>query len=549
MTARTAHSVGLAGSSASLSLSQHDVRVRQRRPPPPNSGTCQLHRVGVRRPTGQYRKEERALRLQRRARVVALSSTTRTDTPPAQAESPEDVDVRVLALVPDGEASAFRYPPALDMPVNPSWQEVMKHLGKRISWQEPTFQMQVYTDAEAVRADVDSFQAAVSSADMVVMVGMHDSLEAEQVIRMTSTVPTLVAMGLSTSQASRNYTHLKKASRLQFMPTDTLMAQATSFIPWSQAAKDAGLLASVEELFGRGNPNDLVYSLLVLIDACVAPVKSVSVNSSIDGEVLMCMIRNCGSEVFSCVTDPACKSALDCLENCGLNDQVCSYRCITSYESPKFAEFALCNLQKHNCLKNFATRPDKPVVLPMSEFNGEAMTHELAERLLYGWLDHEQYSWKVVCGQNPAYDYFPCQHQIFYEAAKGKSFWYDPIFKVETMEGEIVWRHRHYRVKRAKEPGTFMFSVLDNGVTSSEFWRVVDVEEEYEWAVLYYSGAASPAGQAYNGAVFCTRDGNWPAKHHLPRITESLRKCGIELWELYEVDNCNCEGAPLKRLA
>eukprot|EP00957_Ditylum_brightwellii_P162161 12346836-Ditylum_brightwellii.AAC.1 len=51
----------------------------------------------------------------------------------------------------------------------------------------------------------------------------------------------------------------------------------------------------------------------------------------------------------------------------------------------------------------------------MSEFNGEAMTHELAERLLYGWLDHEQYSWKVVCGQNPAYDYFPCQHQIFYE--------------------------------------------------------------------------------------------------------------------------------------
>lgn len=27
---------------------------------------------------------------------------------------------------------------------------------------------------------------------------------------------------------------------------------------------------------------------------------------------------------------------------------------------------------------------------------------------LYPW------SWKVVCGQNPAYDYFACQHQIFY---------------------------------------------------------------------------------------------------------------------------------------
>ena len=37
------------------------------------------------------------------------------------------------------------------------------------------------------------------------------------------------------------------------------------------------------------------------------------------------------------------------------------------------------------------------------------------------------------------------------------------------------------------------------GVTSSEVWRGVDVEEDYEWALLYYSGAASPAGQAYNG--------------------------------------------------
>ena len=25
------------------------------------------------------------------------------------------------------------------------------------------------------------------------------------------------------------------------------------------------------------------------------------------------------------------------------------------------------------------------------------------------------WSWKVVCGQNPAYDYFSCQHQIFYK--------------------------------------------------------------------------------------------------------------------------------------
>ena len=35
----------------------------------------------------------------------------------------------------------------------------------------------------------------------------------------------------------------------------------------------------------------------------------------------------------------------------GINQlsQVCSYRCITSYESRQLEEFSLCIIQKHNC--------------------------------------------------------------------------------------------------------------------------------------------------------------------------------------------------------
>lgn len=152
--------------------------------------------------------------------------------------------------------------------------------------------------------------------------------------------------------------------------------------------------------------------------------------------------------------------------------------------------------------------------------NREPLTHHTAEQLLIGWLapaNHTtqtlldggagdlEMSWKVVCGQNPAYDYFPCQNQIFYRGGKaGKSFWYDPVFKVTTLDGNSVWRRRHYRVKRGEAPGTFFFTVLDNGVTSNEFWRIADVAEDLSWAVFYYAGAASAAGQAYSGAVFCT---------------------------------------------
>lgn len=48
-----------------------------------------------------------------------------------------------------------------------------------------------------------------------------------------------------------------------------------------------------------------------------------------------------------------------------------------------------------------------------------------------------------VCGQNPAYDFFPSQHQIFYRGKGRGQMWYDPVFKVITNDGkEVKWRLR-----------------------------------------------------------------------------------------------------------
>lgn len=73
------------------------------------------------------------------------------------------------------------------------------------------------------------------------------------------------------------------------------------------------------------------------------------------------------------------------------------------------------------------------------------------------------------------------------------------LLQVKTLDGKTVWRRRHYRVRRAEEPGTFHFSVLDNGVISKEFWRIVHVQEDMSWGLFYYAGAASVVGQAYRG--------------------------------------------------
>ena len=141
------------------------------------------------------------------------------------------------------------------------------------------------------------------------------------------------------------------------------------------------------------------------------------------------------------------------------SNQVCSYRCITSHETPEFEKFALCILQRNNCMGNTASIPLYPDPQPLAQFRGKEITHEVAENIFIGHLQPRigetnallsgapqipdasaaaqgvqggfPWSWKVVCGQNPAYDYFSCQHQIFYRDKTQKSVvWYDPVFKV-----------------------------------------------------------------------------------------------------------------------
>ena len=56
--------------------------------------------------------------------------------------------------------------------------------------------------------------------------------------------------------------------------------------------------------------------------------------------------------------------------------------------------------------------------------------------------------------------------------------WYDPVFRVKTLDGREVWRHRHYKVKQYRKPGNYIFSVLDNGVNSTEHWRIVDCDDD-----------------------------------------------------------------------
>ena len=163
------------------------------------------------------------------------------------------------------------------------------------------------------------------------------------------------------------------------------------------------------DLWLRKSTGDVLFLLLVLIDSfsnvAIKTVQSVTSSDNTSFDQFYCMATKCTDEIAACLLNENCRKALDCLENCKGspffysitppclplslppltpskisfllilsldyipfqhmpthlgNDQVCSYRCIVSYESEEFENFAKCILQRNNCMKNTAVAPVYP---------------------------------------------------------------------------------------------------------------------------------------------------------------------------------------------
>jgi len=269
------------------------------------------------------------------------------------------------------------------------------------------------------------------------------------------------------------------------------------------------------------------------------------------------IVDNCGDCIQEYLQDKQCKAYVEALNKVNTQDQVASYRTIVSYESEILKNFSYCILTQNNVFGCDADVPERPAVA-VGTWGGEPITRESARQILVAHLDDGDapamskktpVSWKVAAGANVAYDQFPDQNQLFYAAATGTGMWYDPVFRVETLDGRQVWCKRHYKVRELKEPGTFRLTVLDNGVASDERWTIMGAAADLSWVVFHYAGAARAVGQRYLGGLVCTPDGTMPdAAVCEGEIWPVLARAQIEPWDLFVVDNSGGEDVGLPPL-
>lgn len=458
---------------------------------------------------------------------------------PVVADSAEAPGVahKIVAVVPADQDSPYggRY--------KATWQDVFSHVSDKLRWINATYQMSVFSDAELLEeggGGFKKFEAEARGADVFVGASLQRGDVASVLERTILEVPTRAIFNSTASVQSLSLMG-------SYRPGGGPLAELLGLVGGARA--DRELYRDCGMYWDRASSDDLQYALLLLLHRYVAPVPLVSGGLGSDAGTVDCMMNKCKAEVVGCVTDATCRTALVTLARGQANDQVAAYRAIVSYESPLFEQFSLCVLQKNNCMGRSAKIQMEPDTAPLAKWRGQPLSPQLAEEIFIGHLGPQPWSWKVAAGQNPAYDFFPCQHQIFYRAKARGNLWYDPVFKVETLDGREVWRRRHYKVRPAEpgqRPGTYYFSVLDNGVTSMEFWRIVDCADDLSYAVLAYQGAAAAAGTSYGGSLLCTPDGEWPSPELMPRVEAAFARAGIKMWELYPVNNkLDSSDAPL----
>lgn len=150
-------------------------------------------------------------------------------------------------------------------PLGASWHEVMSHVADRLTWEDPDFKVQIFTEeALVVDGSHSKFSDAVQSAQIMLILDIQQPAKLDLLLGSMRIVPTAIALG--------SHPQLEAATSLDNITLTTPWEKAAAALPWSSSAKGSKVLQSVRQVYKRQTSDDLLFMLLVLIDAYITEV-------------------------------------------------------------------------------------------------------------------------------------------------------------------------------------------------------------------------------------------------------------------------------------
>jgi hypothetical protein len=271
---------------------------------------------------------------------------------------------QVLCIAPQSCMSAYqRKPFAEKVP----YLEIMEHIVKKMSYEAPNEKFdnsKGELGMSVMSLESISSNTLPSEASILLLIGMGDQDEktVQKVLSDCSNLSTVCSFECSSAiQAyeklgtfTPSTAYLNKRQSLLAAKKLSEEEDTTDLnieLSWkdkldtllkNEKYLDRNRYEFIHSLWDRQSTEDTLFLILVLIDAYtsleVASVQAVTTSDNTGLSELKCMVGNCKDEMLHCFSSPKCREALDCLNKCKSNDQVCSYKCITSYETKEFEQ-------------------------------------------------------------------------------------------------------------------------------------------------------------------------------------------------------------------
>lgn len=175
---------------------------------------------------------------------------------PVSNDTKQNPKVNIVAVVPADQQHSLGAP----------WHEVISHVADRLSWEDPSFQLQIFTD-EALQSREAQLQytEATQNAQILLLLDISLASILDALLDSMHKVPTALALD--------SHPQLEAATKLNGVTlTKPWEKAAAATLPWSISAKSSKVLQSVRDVYKRKTSDDLLFMLLVLIDAYITEV-------------------------------------------------------------------------------------------------------------------------------------------------------------------------------------------------------------------------------------------------------------------------------------